>query len=297
MYRPILALHEDALRSVCYLANLIKMMRLCTVLTSKEIRVSPTKRVRPTMLRSSITASTQVASGSNIAGGSMGKAWADKEHAAENQYFSRQDAENLAKLATKLHLQTAPNEEIITHAKEELVSILGKHSIAISDPLVDDLHAASSVTMTKCTRLTVSPASYLFWAAAQIHLPSHKLSKLVRGTIVQQTGQVPALNGFKPEGSRYSSKVRIRCILGSNNSRIHRTKSNAVTYWFFKGQRLRRDRWRSRQIPAKNSQTRCGTHFDPLAEHQLKTFDRMQHAFYGVMRSLTDKLRSIKAWS
>lgn len=51
--------------------------------------------------------STQVALGSNISGGSMGKAWADKEHAQENQYFSKQDAQNLAKLAEKLHLQTA----------------------------------------------------------------------------------------------------------------------------------------------------------------------------------------------
>lgn len=64
------------------------------------------QRLRPVLLRNSL-ASTQVAFGSNIAGGSMGKAWADKEHAAENQYFSRQDAENLAKLASKLHMQTA----------------------------------------------------------------------------------------------------------------------------------------------------------------------------------------------
>lgn len=44
---------------------------------------------------------------SNISGGSMGKAWADKEHAAENQYFNQKDAETLAKLASKLKNHTA----------------------------------------------------------------------------------------------------------------------------------------------------------------------------------------------
>ncbi len=42
----------------------------------------------------------------NIAGGSMGKAWADKEHAHENQYFNQEDARKLAELAKKLHVQT-----------------------------------------------------------------------------------------------------------------------------------------------------------------------------------------------
>lgn len=37
----------------------------------------------------------------------MGKAWADKEHAAENQYFNKKDAEVLAKLADKLKNHTA----------------------------------------------------------------------------------------------------------------------------------------------------------------------------------------------
>lgn len=44
---------------------------------------------------------------SNISGGSMGRAWQDKEHAAESQYFNKRDAELLAQLATKLHAQTA----------------------------------------------------------------------------------------------------------------------------------------------------------------------------------------------
>lgn len=44
---------------------------------------------------------------SNIAGGSLGKAWADKEHAAENQYFNKKDAEVLAQLANKLKNHTA----------------------------------------------------------------------------------------------------------------------------------------------------------------------------------------------
>lgn len=42
----------------------------------------------------------------NISGGSMGKAWADKEHAHENQYFNQEDAKKLAELAKKLHVQT-----------------------------------------------------------------------------------------------------------------------------------------------------------------------------------------------
>lgn len=44
---------------------------------------------------------------SNISGGSLGKAWADKEHAAENQYFNQKDAEVLARLADKLKNHTA----------------------------------------------------------------------------------------------------------------------------------------------------------------------------------------------
>lgn len=42
----------------------------------------------------------------NISGGSMGKAWSDKEHAAESQYFNQQDAKMLEKLAKKLQTQT-----------------------------------------------------------------------------------------------------------------------------------------------------------------------------------------------
>lgn len=44
---------------------------------------------------------------SNISGGSMGRAWADKEHAAEKSYFNKKDAEVLAELAKKLHNHTA----------------------------------------------------------------------------------------------------------------------------------------------------------------------------------------------
>lgn len=42
----------------------------------------------------------------NISGGSMGKAWSDKEHAAENVHFNREEAKLLEKLAKKLHAQT-----------------------------------------------------------------------------------------------------------------------------------------------------------------------------------------------
>lgn len=54
---------------------------------------------------SSLSRSTPIrlnSSSSNISGGSMGRAWADKEHAAEKQYFNKKDAENLAKLVDKL---------------------------------------------------------------------------------------------------------------------------------------------------------------------------------------------------
>lgn len=37
----------------------------------------------------------------------MGRAWADKEHAAESQYFNKKDAELLAQLAGKLKNHTA----------------------------------------------------------------------------------------------------------------------------------------------------------------------------------------------
>lgn len=44
----------------------------------------------------------------------MGRAWADKEHAAESQYFNKRDAELLAKLADKLHATTAVCLRIFT---------------------------------------------------------------------------------------------------------------------------------------------------------------------------------------
>lgn len=50
---------------------------------------------------------SQLRANSNISGGSMGRAWQDKEHAAESSYFNKKDAELLAKLAGKLHAQTA----------------------------------------------------------------------------------------------------------------------------------------------------------------------------------------------
>lgn len=69
----------------------------------------------------------------------MGRAWADKEHAAENQYFSKQDADNLAKLAAKLHQHTQPTEELIAKEKTELLGLLEKHSVQPADALVEDL--------------------------------------------------------------------------------------------------------------------------------------------------------------
>lgn len=44
---------------------------------------------------------------SNISGGSMGRSWADKEHAEESKFFNKRDAELLAQLASKLQKQAA----------------------------------------------------------------------------------------------------------------------------------------------------------------------------------------------
>lgn len=46
----------------------------------------------------------------------MGKAWADKEHAQENQYFSKQEAANLAKLASKLEKLTSVRHSLLFHS-------------------------------------------------------------------------------------------------------------------------------------------------------------------------------------
>lgn len=43
----------------------------------------------------------------------MGKAWADKEHAVENQYFNKRDVEVLAQLAAKLKNHTAVRDIIM----------------------------------------------------------------------------------------------------------------------------------------------------------------------------------------
>lgn len=42
----------------------------------------------------------------DISSGSMGRAWKDREHAAETKYFNKKDAEVLAELAKKLQNHT-----------------------------------------------------------------------------------------------------------------------------------------------------------------------------------------------
>lgn len=54
-----------------------------------------------------LSRSAPLRASSNISGGSMGRSWADREHAEETMYFNKRDAELLSKLANKLHKQTA----------------------------------------------------------------------------------------------------------------------------------------------------------------------------------------------
>lgn len=44
--------------------------------------------------------------GEGISGGSMGSAWKERERAAEELYFSKEDAATLSKLAKKLEMHT-----------------------------------------------------------------------------------------------------------------------------------------------------------------------------------------------
>lgn len=68
-----------------------------------------------------------------------GKAWADKEHAAENQYFNQEDAKKLAELAQKLHAQTAPDDKAISDASSELAGIFAKHGVEAPEALLEDV--------------------------------------------------------------------------------------------------------------------------------------------------------------
>lgn len=91
--------------------------------------------LRPVAL--SVTSVRSMSTG--IAGGSMGKAWQDKEHAAETAYFNKKDAETLAELAKKLHLHTTPDETTMTSAKAEIAAICQKHSVQASEALIEDV--------------------------------------------------------------------------------------------------------------------------------------------------------------
>eukprot|EP00177_Eucheuma_denticulatum_P005577 GFKZ01010138.1.p1 GENE.GFKZ01010138.1~~GFKZ01010138.1.p1 ORF type:complete len:112 (+),score=18.97 GFKZ01010138.1:168-503(+) len=99
----------------------------------RSIRRLPPHLVHRTLLR------PLSSSGGNISGGAMGKAWADKEHAAENQYFNKKDAEVLAQLAQKLRNQTAPTAESLALERESVLAIFQKHGTTPSDALLEDL--------------------------------------------------------------------------------------------------------------------------------------------------------------
>lgn len=76
---------------------------------------------------------------SGISGGSMGGSWKDREHAAEEMYFSKADAAALSKLTEKLHAHHTPSVDVVSQEKAAVTAILAKHSVAISDGLIDDI--------------------------------------------------------------------------------------------------------------------------------------------------------------
>lgn len=76
---------------------------------------------------------------SGVSGGSMGRAWKDREHAAEELYFSKQDAEALAKLAQKMHGHAAPTPEKVAAEKAALAGVLEKHGVKATDTLLDEV--------------------------------------------------------------------------------------------------------------------------------------------------------------
>lgn len=82
----------------------------------------------------------QTRQSTNIAGGSMGQKWAEKEHAAESQYFNKKDAELLAKLADKLHNHTKqPSPEQVAKHRSNILALFEKHSVQPVDALIDDV--------------------------------------------------------------------------------------------------------------------------------------------------------------
>ncbi|PXF49597.1 hypothetical protein BWQ96_00667 [Gracilariopsis chorda] len=78
-------------------------------------------------------------SSSDIASGSMGRAWKDREHAAETQYFNKRDAEILHELAKKLKAQTQPSDTLLAQDKDALAAIFAKHDVEPTDALLDEI--------------------------------------------------------------------------------------------------------------------------------------------------------------
>lgn len=76
---------------------------------------------------------------SGVSDGSMGTAWKDREHAAENLYFSKQDAEALAALAKKMHVHATPSAEKLAAEKAALSNVLEKHGVKPTDSLLDEV--------------------------------------------------------------------------------------------------------------------------------------------------------------
>lgn len=70
----------------------------------------------------------------------MGKKWADKEHAAESQFFNKRDAELLQQLASKLHSHTTqPTDGVQAKHRAAILAVFEKHAVTPVDALVDDV--------------------------------------------------------------------------------------------------------------------------------------------------------------
>ncbi|CAN8064826.1 unnamed protein product [Agarophyton chilense] len=84
------------------------------------------------------TTTVRMSSG-DISGGSMGRAWKDREHAAESQYFNKKDADLLHELAKKLKAQTQPSDALLAQDKQELAAIFAKHDVEPTEALLEEI--------------------------------------------------------------------------------------------------------------------------------------------------------------
>lgn len=76
---------------------------------------------------------------SGIGDGSMGGSWQKRERAAEQAYFSKQDADALAALAKKMHAHSTPTPEKVTKEKHALATLFDKHGVKAPDALLEEV--------------------------------------------------------------------------------------------------------------------------------------------------------------